>query len=244
MPPPPIADVLINQFIAFLDPTSIAIRSASSSAQAQAIIDLVKKRIAARKKSAASDQERLKQYINNIYAVLHSAYIADIAVDHDVPEATVWHIFSVIEVAVMIFLGSHDSNQGRSPNIWSILDPSRPIETIDSRIVGPAHSQAHVHRICMAIHRILQDGRALGPRLMAVSTQNLKVVYNGTRSLAIAIGRDYNRPPEAIQKSIDGQRSEMRLIEEVESSLSSTPKVLGRQPGGHQRADEQVISTK
>jgi hypothetical protein len=189
MPPPPIAEALINQFITFLEPNNIAIRSASSSAQAQAIVDVVKKRVVAQRKPAVSDQERLKQYIDNIYIVLHSANIADIAVDHDVPEATVRRILSVIEVAVVIFLGPHDSNRGRSPNIWSILDPRRPLNAMHNQIVWPQQLPAHVNTVCMAIEQMMKNGKPLGPKLMAVSTQDIGAVLYGARLLGLALGR-------------------------------------------------------
>jgi hypothetical protein len=123
MSPPPIAGILIDHFIDFLQLANIAVISASSSTQAQAVIYVVQKCVAAWKKMAASD-ERLKPYIDSIYAVLRSANTVDIAVDHDVAENTVRCIFSVIEVAVIVFLGPRDGVRERSPSIWSVLIPA------------------------------------------------------------------------------------------------------------------------
>jgi hypothetical protein len=64
-----------------------------------------------------SDQERLRQYIDNFHTVIDTANAVKLAIDHGLKVPDVQRILSIVDVGISVFFGALDTAKNRSTNI-------------------------------------------------------------------------------------------------------------------------------
>ena len=192
------ADALISfvlkQLDDFLDPTNVTNFSYTDKAAAPKVLDIVSKRVNARKKAAGPGRNRLQQHIDAFQTVLRGANFGDIAIDLGIDSNEVRRILTVVQLAVNFFLGQngHGSLTGQPPNVLSILDPLLTTTAYLGATLWPQSVEHRANALRDAINVVSRNSKALGPDIVLVPRKDLDTIQHGAALLAETLTKMYS----------------------------------------------------